>query len=452
MSPLRAVQRALRFLCVCLPLVLVPACKDRGADKPRAQDPTRIEAIPQHASAPAAPSTEGAAPASAPEIVFSERHGGVAHVVGEGGAFQVVHNGRAGKRYPAVGEVVLSADGRRCAHGAEVAGKWRMVVDGKEGEPFDAVEAPSFSPDGAHVAYKVRKGELWHLVVDSTLGPGTRSGYLGHELGSSRIAFVDEVDDQGRGRLVVSDLAFTRRTVVESGVSFITTNAARSRLAAVATAGGKQNVLTLELDAPDRVRRGAAYDGVSALSFGPEGVSLAYLAERSGARLLVLDDREASVGSGHVIGAPVIAPGAKRVGALVASLSGSVVFREFFADDAAGEPAFEEADALGYGPDGRAHAYAARRGESWFIVLDGKEGPPFDRVVSPVFSRDGRLLAYRARKDGKRFAVVTEASGGGIRLHPAHEQVFPVIFTVDGKSIAYGAKDGERIAWHVEAP
>jgi hypothetical protein len=85
-------------------------------------------------------------------------------------------------------------------------------------------------------------------------------------------------------------------------------------------------------------------------------------------------------------------------------------------------------------------------------VLNGKEGPPFDRVVSPVFSRDGRLLAYRARKDGRRFAVVADAGGGGISLHPAHEQVFPVLFTEDGKSIAYGAKDGERIAWSVEAP
>jgi hypothetical protein len=458
MNRLRGVRPKPCRFCLCLlPLVLAAACKGRNTDPTGAPDPRALAAIPQHANALAPSPSAGAAPGGAaarerPTIVFSERHGGVAHVVGEGGAFRVVHNGRAGRRYAAIGEVVLSPDGRRCAHGAVVDGRWRMVVDGEEGEPFDAVEAPLFGPDGAHVAYQARNGERWHLVVDSTVNGGTRGGYLTHELGSSRIAYVDEPDDQGRGRLVVSDLAFRKETVVVSRVSALIRNAGRSRLAAVATADGKQRVVSLHLDAPDRARTGAAYDAVSGVVFSEDGASLAYLAERSGARLLVRDDEEASVGSGHVIAAPVIAPGRKAVGALVASLSGSVLFREFFVDDGPQEPPYEEAEALAYDPQGPTHAYAARRGASWFIVLNGKEGPPFDRVVSPVFSRDGRYLAYRARQDGKRFVVVVDTAGGGMSLHAAHEQVFPVLFTADGKSIAYGVKDGERIAWSVEAP
>ena len=93
-----------------------------------------------------------------------------------------------------------------------------------------------------------------------------------------------------------------------------------------------------------------------------------------------------------------------------------------------------------------------RGGATWFAVLDGKEGPPFDRVVTPVFSPDGRFLAYRARKDGRRFVVVADTRGGGLSVHPAYDQVFPVRFAADGKSIAYGAKDGAKAGWKVEAP
>jgi len=37
-----------------------------------------------------------------------------------------------------------------------------------------------------------------------------------------------------------------------------------------------------------------------------------------------------------------------------------------------------------------------------------------------------------------------------IRRHPSYEMVFPVVFTADGKSVAYGVKDGRKLIWKVE--
>jgi len=328
-----------------------------------------------------------------------------------------------------------------------------MVVDGQEGEAYSTVKLPVFSPDASRVAYQAMAGELWHLVVDATVSPGTSTRYLQHEFSgdSSRIAFIDDGDDADRGRLVVSDVAFRTQTVIDVGVSGLLLNAQRSRAAAVGASDRRQGVLTFSLDRPDVVKRGSIYDAVSGLAFGPDGVSLAYAAERSGQSLVVLDGQEEQLAPGEMLVGPlVVRPDRKGVGALVASSAG-VRLRQFFVEAGLGEAAHEEAEGLVYGDDGRSHAYAARRGAHWLVVVDGKEGPPFDRVVSPLFSPDGKHVVYRARQSGRRFVVVADRKGRTARQHQAHEQVFPVLFTADGKSTAYGTKDGRQLGWTVEA-
>jgi hypothetical protein len=224
----------------------------------------------------------------------------------------------------------------------------------------------------------------------------------------------------------------------------------RTRAAAICARDGRQGVLTFDLDRPDGVRRGPMYDSVHGLTFGSDGTSLAYFAERSGGRTVVLNDREEPLPAGDVIVSAAVRPDGKGIGVLAAS-GGLVALRQFFFEGGRREAAYEEAEGLTYGADGRSHAYAARRGGAWFVVVDGREGPPFERVVSPAFSPDGRFLVYRARAAGKRFVVVANKSGGTVSVHPAYEQVFPVLFTADGKSVAYGVKDGRQLAWKVES-
>jgi Tol biopolymer transport system component len=321
-----------------------------------------------------------------------------------------------------------------------------MVVDGREGEGFGNVKSPVFSPDGAHLAYQALAGDRWLLVVDGTVHPGTPKGYLTHGFSSdgSRIAFID---DQERGRLVVADTAFKSQTVIDPAVSQMQWSGDRARLAAIGADGARQRVLTFGFDKVAAVTRGPSEDSVDGVVFGPDGLSVAYIAERSGKRYVVLDGREEPLFS-DVIGPLVIHPSGRALGALLNSTRGAV-FHQFF-DLGATEPGYEEAEGLTYSGDGRSHAYAARKGESWFIVVNGKEGPPFDRVVSPIFSPDGKLVVYRARKDGKRFVVVADSNGKIVRLHPSYEQVFPLRFTADGKSVAYGVKDGRQLWWKVE--
>jgi roadblock/LC7 domain-containing protein len=396
-----------------------------------------------------------AAPAEGTEFLFGER-GGVAWVAPEGTGFRVAHDGRAGAPYPAVGEVVLSPDGRRCAYGALVDGQWHMVVDEKQGPGFTEVAAQVFSPDGAHLAYEAKEKESWHLVVDGVVSAGTRTRYFmrGFSADSSKIAFVDEADDQGQGRLVVSDLSFKHRTVVSPRVASVLVSPDKARLAAVSVSGETQRVVVIGFDRPDRVARGPKYDGLYGLSFGPGGTALAYLAERAGRTYVALDGKEEPLPPGDLVGGAhggtlAFRGDGKGVGVLMAS-NGSTLLHEFFVQRRDAEAAYEEAEGLAYGSEAGLHAYTARRGASWFVVASGTEGPAFDRVVSPQFSPDGKYLVYRARQDGKRFVVVADPAGKTIRQLPAYEQVFPVHFTPDGRSIAYGVKDGRKLAWIVE--
>lgn len=470
------VNQRLNILCVCISFLPVLAGCSR--EKSVVTAPTAVKDIASITTVLATigddeqPQTEAAPAMHAPQnqpaafqVFFSESGRGAAYIAEKDGKVYVVHNGKAGKHYAAIGEPALSPDGRRIAYGAIIDGKWRMVTDGREGSSFDSVASPVFSPDSRHVAYKTMLGDTWFTVVDGTVNQGTKANYAGRQFNadSTLIAYVETADDKNKGRLVVSDLGFKTQTSMDGIGSILLTNADKTRIAAVSLEHGKQRVIEFSFSAPKDVKKGPLFDSVSNLVFGPDGVSLAYEAEKGGERFLVFNDKEERISKRPLVGPPVVRPDLKAVGAIIgnidpatqhlaiSSAGNDAGLHEFFIKDARKGKAYEEAKYLAYNRDGSAYAHAARTGQNWFVVVNNYEGPVFDRAVSPVFSPDGKKLVYRARKDGMRFVVVADLTAKTIKQHPAYEQVFQPVFTSDGKSIAYGVKDGNKLIWKVEA-
>mgnify|MGYP001606392498 CR=1 FL=1 len=148
-------------------------------------------------------------------------------------------------------------------------------------------------------------------------------------------------------------------------------------------------------------------------------------------------------------GVTVINQSGKSLGALISAGNSKYLYEMFGSSGRKGK-AYDEVEWLTYSSDGTASALAVRKGKSWCVVVNGKEGPEFDRVVSPKFSPDGKKIVYRARSNGERYVIVANLDGSVIKEHPHYDAIWDVNFTNDGAAVGYGVKQGNELLWKVE--
>lgn len=389
-------------------------------------------------------------------VYFNDRGRGVAYAIRNGGTFRFVHRGKASGPLQAIDSVTLSPDGNRAAYSALVDGKWRMFIDGEEGLQSDEVSAAAFSPDSRHVAYAVRSGGAWYLVRDDRrMSPGRVhiSGPF-FSADSRKIVYAEQRENQGAFRLMIRDLDGNELSVQESCGRDFTISADGTRIVSICEIGEKRRVVLFRFDKPFLLKEGALFDDLSNMVFGDDGESVAYLGVREGKRFLVVNGGEEPLpDEGAIPWPPVIRPGSNGAGILISGSRGFYLYQSSLqrtaAEDASAD-VYDEAADLAYNSDGSSYAFSARTGTNWFVVVNGQKGPKFDRVVTPQFSPDGSKLVYRARKHGKRFVVVADSRRTIIRQFPSYDQVFPVVFTSDGKFVCYGVKDGRKLMWLAE--
>jgi WD40 repeat protein len=387
------------------------------------------------------------------EVVFSERGHGVAYIVAKDGQYQVVHNDKAGRRYGTIRHLTISPDGKHVAYGIKTNEQWHMVRDGREGPPFDDVYPPVFSPDSLHLAYTAQQGNRDYMVLDTAVSKAAAREYGEAPVftrDSARLIFIEKSNPNPMSRMIISDRSFTTLGTKECRDEKLHISKDRSLIAAVEVRDGKQKVYSLGPEKPEVIKEEKAYDQIDHLAVADDGSAVAYVAKVGADSMLVMNGRGAKLPEGVELRfPPVIRPDHKGVGILLFVKDGSYLFQTQNGPSKRGKK-YDETAMLTYSGDGLQYAYCARRGKDLFVVVNGKEGPKFDFVTSPSFSPDAKRLIYRARKSGKRFVVVSDLSGNVTRQHPGYEQVFDPVFTADGRSIAYGVKDGSKLLWQVE--
>lgn len=406
---------------------------------------------------PSGSSHQAATPGKQPQaqmfqVVFSERGNAVAYKAERGGSTVVVLNGKAvGRTFKGVGPVVLSPNGQRYAYTATDDNNiWHLVTDTSEDIVYHHIGDPVFSADSRHIAYVASANEDWYVAVDNKQNKGGKYAYDQPVFSSdgSKLAYIENIDDSNK-KLHISDLDFNDICVVDSVAAALVISPDKKRVAVVVAKNKKKQLVQIRFDQPDVLIAGPWYDSISKPNFGADEHSITYAAGKGKVRYIVLNDREERIPDAAAQ-EPIISFDLKTVGAILFHKPEELSYYQAFAQQKTAGKRYNEIEGPAYSKDGSLYTYAARKGNNWFAVVNGIEGPPFDRVVPPLIAPDGKQLIYRARKDGKRFVVVADVTGKTIRQLPVFEQVFQPVFSPDGKSFGYGVKDGNKLIWMVE--
>jgi len=386
-------------------------------------------------------------------VMFNPYGKAVAYLASVGDQAHVVYNGKPGKSHQGAKFVALeiSPDGQSIFYGYKIDEKSYAVLDGMQTGPFDEIGPPTFSPDSRHIAYEIRRGTTWYIICDSLTSQPAHSYYEKpvFSADSSKIMFIENTNEELKKRVVISSTKFKQLAAFPAIAQPIALSATKSRVAVVNEKDGKKLVLDISIDNPGEVKEGRLYDSVRHMAYNRDGSSLTYVATKGLESYLVLDGKEERLPAGDLPWPPVIRPGNQGAGIVISGKDGAYLHQAFIKNGIKIKH-FKEIAELVYSKDGKQQAHGAIKNEKFMAVVNGVEGPLFDRVFMPEFSPDGAYLVYRARQDNKRFIVVADAKGTIIRQHPGYERVFDPVFTEDGKSVAYGVLDGRKLIWKVE--
>lgn len=423
--------------------------------------PTRLAIIPEskimlgHSSMAEMPSAIKKDVPSETVIFVSKLGKGAAYIEQVDLKYRVVHNGQPGKIYDEIesSNLVVSPDGKRVGYSAKNLDKWYIVVDENEVAISNESGSVVFSDNSLHVAYEQKVVNQWYMVIDGKKNKGAR-GYFDKGLfvnNSSNLIYLESTAAEGANsyNLVITDISMSHNETLPIVMpDNFTVNSTKSAFAAIENFNGKRRVMLYDFLKKDRLQVGSVYDEIQKPAVSDDGKSVSYVAKRDGDYFLVLNDKEEKIENGTYPFMPLINPSGKGVSIAVFLANSAYIYKGFPHDKS--KQIYSECGDIVYSPNGEHRAYIAIKNDKLILVIDGKETPSFQRIVNPKFSPDGNYIVFLARNDDKRFVVVTDLNGSIVRQSSPYERVFDTVFTADGKSVAYGAKDGKELWWKVE--
>ena len=194
-----------------------------------------------------------------------------------------------------------------------------------------------------------------------------------------------------------------------------------------------------------------ACERLGRLMASPSGATWACMAKTDGKLFVMVNGVAGAVYSQIQHGKTLFPAGDERVIYGASTLDGSKTPARIVVDGKEGKAYTQvRGDSVVFSADKKSMAYVAGDGNKNFVVLDGKEGPPFDDIYDLRFSPVGSRLAYGARRGLNHFILEAGKGVEGNKEHGPYENIQrgSLVFRPDGKDLAWAAfgADGN---WHV---
>lgn len=366
----------------------------------------------------------------------------------DGKAF-VYHGDKRQGPYEDARELVFRTGSSDLAFIARNAGKEMVVVNGVEGAQNETIRQLFFGQDG-RIVYSASRNDTSIVVAgkrDTHEIGLAQTAVVASEKGS-QLAYIDHDNRTKKSKLQVCTIELTK-CVAGNAYDFLAllkSDKLRSRIGCVAGKDGKMAVVTVEgTPSGPSEKESPWYDEIFNFAFSEDGKYLAFLARRGSTTFLVKGPVE------------IPYPGFDMTLDVVVSRTGRTLFTGVrknnvfaFIDGKPIDGKYSEITSPSFSNDGAGYVFAAVIGSNNRVIVNGKQGPPFERAVTPHFSPDGSRIAYRARKNGERFVVIADTSGRTVREGRHFEAVWDAAFSPDGKYIGYGVKKMNELWWQTE--
>jgi len=342
--------------------------------------------------------------------------------------------------------VVFSADGQHYAYAPKIIDNTLVVVDGKEkrGEVYEAAYYLTFSPNGKRLAYGAikypgrrvvldgKEHKPYGEVLDFTFSPDSqRFAYVAKKVGENKSCIIldgEEKECYGSiGGLAFSPDSqyFYYKTGSRDPVIVLDGEKQEDVIDLVYSPDSQRLVYVKKIETEERIKRTKYYvvldskEGkqyyysISGLTFSPNSQHLAYITgeygeDRKTKYFVVLDEQERERHD-RVIDF-TFSPDSQRLVYIAATMvpEQRQLIYQVILDNKKGEN-YDNIGSITFSPDSQSLAYIAKKDDSYFVVINGKEGKKYPEIYDNlIFSADSKYVAYGVKIDNSLWWMVDE--------------------------------------------
>ena len=323
-----------------------------------------------------------------------QRH---AYGIRRGKTSLMIIDGKEGPGFEEVGGPAFSPDAQRMAYAAKGGKEWRIVADGVEGPGFQETGAPAFSPDGLRLVYAGKSEKRWAMVEGPSSGP--------------KFMEISPPYFSADGK----HLAYWARRQVKRG----TVESEVYVVSELIVADGKE---------------GPEFDAAGPPVFSPDSTHLGYWAKGKKKERVLIVDGQPKFEFKELLAGPEFSPDGQHIayvdwlnGGFVGMLDGKSVAESKAQGYHTLSPGKYFAEQITFSPDSQRLAYVVvSGGENYWegvtkrakrrVVVDGHEDTLYDAYgITLTFSPDSRHVAYTVHgglKQDKSTVVIDGREGG----------------------------------------